>query len=129
MYQPKKKGQRELLLYNSHGIQIKVKVGRHIKNYAITVGKAFLKDFIESRWTENGIVGIDMCIVYPADKIPGSFIKVAKSQTRNVIYDTHGYITLKEKLAKRKGKSAYKAKLAAKKAVKKPKKGAQVCKT
>ena len=111
MYQPKKKGQRELLLYNSHGIQVKVKVGRHIKNYAITVGKAFLEDFIESRRTEKGIVGVDMRIVHPADQIPASFIKVAKAQTRNVIYETHDYITLKEKLAKKRGKKAYKAKM------------------
>ena len=53
MYQPKKKGQRELLLYNSHGIQVKVKVGRHIKNYAITVGKAFLKERRETWKKEN----------------------------------------------------------------------------
>ena len=121
----RKRGPRKLVLYENHGVKITVKVGRHIKNYAITIGKEFLKDFMESRYREEktrksrsikkGFLNMSMCKLYSINSLPGHFTRNVANLTRNVIYDVHGYITLKSKIARRrvksKARSIYKAKI------------------
>lgn len=119
MKPPKKKGQRKLILYDNRGVKIKVKVGRHIRNYAITVGKEFLKDFMESRYREEkvkrsksikkGYMSMSMGRLHSINTIPGNFTRSVANLTRCVIYDAHAYITFKDKIAKKKTKRVYKA--------------------
>ena len=121
MKPPKKKGQRKLVLYDNRGVKIKVKVGRHIRNYAITVGKEFLKDFMESRYREErvkksksimkGYMSMSMSRLHSINTIPGNFTRSVANLTRCVIYDAHAYIAFKDKIAKKKGKKTYKAKM------------------